>query len=290
MKRLPEANGREIRVMASIDDPTVLRLCGWIPDPPTIVTDFASRGSLDDLIVSNQKVPGWDEMQKYIVLFGVAVGMMRLHRRRIIHRDLTPANIFLDENLEPKIADFGFSKPVAIGATLNQTGELGTSVYEAPEIMLSEVFGFPVDVYAYGVLFNATVTGEAPFCEHAGTLFRLFRKVCQGHCPRISGDINEAWKSLIVQCWDADPGLRPAFADIVARMTSQEFAGPRIDADRLLAYREKIGQSPRRFLLPGAYYYDISAQSISFCLPKGGVVIDKSVDSVMLCQKRLDAE
>jgi hypothetical protein len=66
MKRLPEANGREIRVMTSVDDPTVLRLRGWIPDPPTIMTDFASWGSLDDLIMSNQKVPGWDEMHKYI--------------------------------------------------------------------------------------------------------------------------------------------------------------------------------------------------------------------------------
>jgi hypothetical protein len=48
-------------VMASIDGPTVLRLRGWIPDSPTIVADFASRGPLDDLIMSNQKVPGWDE-------------------------------------------------------------------------------------------------------------------------------------------------------------------------------------------------------------------------------------
>jgi serine/threonine protein kinase len=216
MKRLPEANGREIRVMASINNPTVLRLRGWVPDPPTIVTDFASRGSLDDLIVSDQKVPGWDETHKYIVLFGVAVGMMRLHRRRIIHRDLKPANILLDENLQPKIADFRFSNPVAIGETLNQTGELGAPVYEVPGIMLSEAFGFPVNVYAYGVLFNATVTGEAPYYEHAGTLFHLWGKVCQGHRPRISGDIDEARKSLIVQCWDAHPELRPAFADIVA--------------------------------------------------------------------------
>jgi hypothetical protein len=64
---------------------------------------------------------------------------------------------------------------------LNQTGELGTPVYEALEIMLNESFGFPVDLYASGVLFNARVTGQAPFCEHACTLFHLFRKACQGH-------------------------------------------------------------------------------------------------------------
>jgi hypothetical protein len=73
-------------------------------------------------------------------------------------------------------------------------------------------------------------------------------------------------------------------------MSSQEFAGQRVDAGRLLAYRETIGERPRKFLSFGTSYYDIYAKSISFCLPKGGIVVDEPVDAVVLCQKRLDAE
>ena len=80
---------------------------------PTIITEYASNGSLDRIIELerlNMAIPEWDDTKKLINLYGIAMGMSYLHSKHIIHRDLKPANIFLDDHLYPKIGDFGLSK------------------------------------------------------------------------------------------------------------------------------------------------------------------------------------
>jgi serine/threonine protein kinase len=62
-----------------------------------------------------------DDIQKQIVAFGICVGMMNLHHHRIIHRGLKPQDVLMNASLEPKAADFGLSKIVDIGMTMNQS-------------------------------------------------------------------------------------------------------------------------------------------------------------------------
>jgi hypothetical protein len=122
-----ESFDREVKILASVDHPTLLKFCGFVPvvnadgDPPSIITAFASRGSLRDLIKMEQRKEHptiWDLTQKYIVLYGIAVGMMELHRQRIIHRDLKAENVLLDDNYEAKVGDFGLSKFVSADASM----------------------------------------------------------------------------------------------------------------------------------------------------------------------------
>jgi serine/threonine protein kinase len=95
-----------------MDHCILLTLRGWVPvnatsgDLPVILTDSMERGSLQGLIDDEKKglvPPNWDETQKFIVIYGVAIGMMILHghsrdhRDRIVHRDLKSDNGFLDD-------------------------------------------------------------------------------------------------------------------------------------------------------------------------------------------------
>jgi serine/threonine protein kinase len=146
---------REVRIFASVNHPTLLGFRGWVPlgddcdSQAAILTEFMANGSLQDIIKAKQESkhpPEWNETRTFIALYGTAIGMMVLHSRRIMHRDLKPGNILLNDDFEPKIANFGLSKLVKAGESMMLTSSLGTPHFMAPEMLADESYGFPVDV------------------------------------------------------------------------------------------------------------------------------------------------
>jgi serine/threonine protein kinase len=185
------------------------------------------------LIDAERKQPGqeWGEVQQLIVVYGVAVGMMLLHRSRIVHRDLKPENVLLNENLEPRIADFGLAKFLDVAVAANQTADVGTVLYKAPEMLLDEEYDFSVDVYAYGILIYATVTGMVRWEGCKGAL-EIFGKVTAGTRPVISPGLDQKWRDLIKRCWDQDAPRRPSFEWICPELGGTEFICGFSESDR----------------------------------------------------------
>ncbi|XP_047328200.1 rust resistance kinase Lr10-like isoform X2 [Impatiens glandulifera] len=127
-----------------------------------LVYEFMKNGSLDKyLFQDNNNVqengPGLSWERLYEIALGTAKGMAYLHEechQRIIHYDIKPANILLDHNFSPKVADFGLAKLCNRDQThVTMTGYRGTPGYSAPEFLLHN---FPVsykcDVYSFGML------------------------------------------------------------------------------------------------------------------------------------------
>ena len=239
---------REVEILASLDHPCVLSLRGFVPyqkqgDEAAIITEYMNGGSLQAVIkkeASGSPPRGWNDTQKLIVLYGVAVGMYVLRSKNIIHRDLKPDNILLNDNLEPKVADFGLSKFVEKGATMYQTVQGGTAVFMAPEIYEGGSYDYSVDVYAYGMLVYCTLTGLTPFSDCGGNPMRVARQVCSGKRPPIPDYISESWRTLIEACWNQTPSKRPSFAQIVSELASAKFATDGVDLDIFRRYQEKV--------------------------------------------------
>jgi hypothetical protein len=188
------------------------------------VTPFLSGGSLDVLLKQDRKgqAPGeWTGTQKHKVLLGIASAMMFMHEHRLIHRDLKPANVLLNENLEPKDADFGLSKIIPVGQTVGQSMTGGTAPFMAPEIFAGEGYDFTVDVYAYGILMYVVVTGLEPFNDSTNQ-FVIAGKVQGGYRPPIPRSINAGYRSLIQRCWSHSPRERPSFREIVYLLGQQD--------------------------------------------------------------------
>ncbi|KAK8846915.1 hypothetical protein M9Y10_019483 [Tritrichomonas musculus] len=90
----------------------------------------------------------WTPAQKMINLIGIALGMDYLHRHKIIHRDLKFQNVLLDDDLNPKICDFGDSKFVEMESDKLNTQFIGTFLFMASEVRNgSKSYSYPVDAF-----------------------------------------------------------------------------------------------------------------------------------------------
>ena len=118
---------------------------GWDAEPPYYVMEYVENGSLDDLLAQHGTftVPEAVEMFREI-----AVGLAHAHGKGVLHCDLKPANILLDQDHRPRLADFGQSR-----LSHEQKPALGTLFYMAPEQAdLEAVPDVRWDVYALGAI------------------------------------------------------------------------------------------------------------------------------------------
>ncbi|XP_078175330.1 LEAF RUST 10 DISEASE-RESISTANCE LOCUS RECEPTOR-LIKE PROTEIN KINASE-like 2.5 [Carex rostrata] len=131
-----------------------------------LIYEYMPNGSLDNYIYSEnpKAVLGWEKL--YEIAIGIARGLEYLHRgcnARIVHFDIKPQNILLDEDFNPKIADFGLAKLCPPKESILSMAEMrGTIGYIAPEVF-SRSFGVvstKSDVYSYGMMVLEMVGGR----------------------------------------------------------------------------------------------------------------------------------
>lgn len=128
---------------------------GWTAEPPYYVMELVENGSLDDLL----KQHGTFTVAEAVETFReIATGLAHAHGKGILHCDLKPANILLDEDHRPRLADFGQSR-----LSHEQKPALGTLFYMAPEQAdLEAVPDVRWDVYALGAILHCLLLGYPP--------------------------------------------------------------------------------------------------------------------------------
>jgi serine/threonine protein kinase len=128
---------------------------GWEAEPPYYIMEYLERGSLADRLQQ-----GPLRVEEAVALFeDVAVGLVHAHGKGVLHCDLKPANILLDQDGKPRLADFGQSR-----LSHEQAPALGTLFYMAPEQAdLEAVPDARWDVYALGALLYCMLTGSPPY-------------------------------------------------------------------------------------------------------------------------------
>ncbi|KAG8012594.1 Ankyrin repeat and protein kinase domain-containing protein 1, partial [Nibea albiflora] len=202
-----------------------------------IVMEFMERGSLQSLLNKPLFRPlPWPLPLR--LAHEVALGMNFLHSKELLHKDLKPSNVLLDEHLNAKLADFGLCRvsTSALKSNQEETGVSGGSYKYMPPEAFSPSYK-PVrafDIYSYGILLWSLVTGEEPYPESDFKLVEL--RIPKGDRPPCD-DIDlmnpgrvEKMVELMKQCWDHWPRKRPTFheesvsVDIVdgGRLTNTE--------------------------------------------------------------------
>ena len=155
----------EVRTMGRIHHINVVRLVGFCADgyKRALIYEFLPNESLEKFIFKNQSL-GWQKLHD--IALGIAKGIEYLHQgcdQRILHFDIKPHNILLDQKFNPKISDFGLAKLCSKEqSVVSMTAARGTMGYIAPEV-LSRNFGnvsYKSDVYSFGMLLLEMVGGR----------------------------------------------------------------------------------------------------------------------------------
>ncbi|KAJ0785831.1 putative transferase, protein kinase RLK-Pelle-LRR-I-1 family [Helianthus annuus] len=158
-------------------------------------------------------------------------GLVYLHhgcKPPIVHRDVKPSNIVLNEVFQAKLADFGMSKAFATeDATHVSTVVVGTRGYLDPEYYLTNWLTEKSDVYSFGVVLLELITSRRVTSENTNMIERVNSMVAQGNVnnlvdPRLEGrfNINTAWKvvELAIACVSHTYIRRPAMNNVAIEL------------------------------------------------------------------------
>jgi len=180
-----------------------------------LVFELCRNGELFDYLTSVVTI---SEKKTRYIMRQIFEGIEYIHSRNIVHRDMKPENILLDDSLNVKITDFGFARHLSEGQKLTEL--CGTPGYLAPETLKCNMFddapGYSkeVDIWACGVIMFTLLVGCPPFWHRKQMI--MLRNIMEGKYSFTSpewADISEEPKDLIRKCLVVDPAKRITAAE-----------------------------------------------------------------------------
>jgi serine/threonine protein kinase len=221
----------EVQTIGQTFHKNLVRLLGFCNEGTDriLVYEFMSNGSLNEFLFSDTH-PHWS--LRVQVALGVARGLLYLHEEcstQIIHCDIKPQNILLDDNFMAKIADFGLAKLLRANQTQTITGIRGTRGYVAPEWFKNIGITSKVDVYSFGVILLELVccrrNVELEIADEERSILTYWANDCY-RCGRIDllveGDDEanfnikkvERFVAVALWCLQEEPTMRPTMLKV----------------------------------------------------------------------------
>jgi serine/threonine protein kinase len=223
----------EVIIQSKVIHKNIVRLIGCCleVDTPMLVYEFISQGSMDDILHGGAKKPlGLDA--RINIAAASAHGLAYMHSQAntvILHGDVKPANILLDENFMPKISDFGISRLIARD---NEHAALviGDMTYMDPVYMQSGLLTEKSDVYSFGVVIlelisrkRATRPGNSSLVNRFLENHKKGKKSTELFDMEIAEgaeDLLHSLTELAIKCLDLEVDQRPTMSEVAEQLVA----------------------------------------------------------------------
>ena len=195
---------QEAKVVARLEHPNILPVIDYGEEEQALylVMRYLKGGTLHDLIQAGPMPP--QVVLRYLTEIGQAIDYA--HGLDIVHRDIKPRNVLLDQDGNPFVADFGLAKITSAAGAITHSGQImGTPRYISPERALGRTVDGRSDLYSLGVILYEMLTGQVPY--DADSTVGLVMQHIEAPIPSVTA---------------ANPQLPPAFDDILNRALAKD--------------------------------------------------------------------
>ncbi|XP_020575406.1 probable leucine-rich repeat receptor-like serine/threonine-protein kinase At3g14840 [Phalaenopsis equestris] len=230
----------ELGMISALQHPNLVKLYGCCVEGKQLllVYEYMENNSLARALYGPDKYQlKLDWVTRHKICVGIAKGLAYLHEEsmlKIVHRDIKATNVLLDNDLNPKISDFGLAKLDEKGNTHISTRIAGTIGYMAPEYATRGYLTEKADVYSFGIVALEIVTGK---CVSSYTNEDQYHLLDVAHLAKEKGDLlslvdkrleteynqNEALGviKVAIQCAHSSPAHRPSMSNVVKMLTGE---------------------------------------------------------------------
>ncbi|KAG8080255.1 hypothetical protein GUJ93_ZPchr0007g5899 [Zizania palustris] len=222
--------------------------------------EYIKNGSLDNFLFDTRSRNALNWKQQYNIILGIAKGIVYLHEDsalRIIHRDLKANNILLDENMDPKIADFGLARLLGEDHTQTRTARVvGTLGYMPPEYLAGGRVSTKIDIFSFGVLVLEIVTrrSNCSYDDHdsVNLLTDVWNCWTKGTVSQMIDQSLDEYSQSQAQrciqigllCVQPDPGNRPHISSVIFMLSRENMDLQQPSQPAFYFGREATSSSP----------------------------------------------
>lgn len=281
---------REAEILSKMNHPHIIKIFNSYLSPESgmgegdtkfLVIEKFDGENLKSLIAKSG-ILSWSSIEK--ITNQILDTLICCHEKGVVHRDLKPQNILVDQKLEIRLLDFGISRMTTMD-DLTKTGTiLGTPEYLAPECFSSSHVDLRADVYSLGCVLYEMISSQSPF--HSASLHQIFSRKIKGEIKdlrELRPDTPSVWLNLVQKCLHVDPDYRyQNVREIQADIQSKKQINVIKKTEAPVCLNCKT-----HFLLGANFCYNCGKMSMETLSPGEASLIIKSFDNAEVMKKVL---